>query len=443
MIITSFKQQNLRHYHFNELTYKVRNISEPKLIRNVATCFITKNKVKICLANTAVLLFFCHPSHASIVGKMIRPYMSYTMLADDNILRIRDNIDSQALPNINTNNLFDISHRITGGAVFDKKISRQHLSANGSWSHTRFEKFNSLNNKAIDLNGNWNWVLGNHLEGNIGTNFNKGQAPFLFQPGIKNITTQQTEYFNFSWHFHPSWKWRGDYTHFNFKSDNQRLQFQNRIENRFETGFDYVASSGSTIGIQYRNIQGKFTMPIPISNRINNYDQNEIKGKINWLLTGKSRVEFLGGWVERRNTFLSSNDFSGLNARLTYAWKPTSKIDMRLTGRRETVAIQSLNANFAVITGINVSSNWRLTEKTKISGNFSYQSQKLDRFTNQNSNGNHNNIITASIGLTYAPYPGIEVNTSVLHNSLSTNSPLGGFNANGATINIRYILGRP
>ncbi len=368
------------------------------------------------------------------------------MLADDNILRIRDQINAKDLPGINTNNLFDISHRLTGGAVFDKRISRQHLSANGNWSHTRFEKFHHINNTAIDLRGNWNWFLGNHLEGNMGAKFDKGQAPFLFQPAIKNITTRQTEFFNFSWRFHPSWKLHGEYTRFNFKSDNRLLEFQNRIENRFESGFDYVASSGSTIGIQYRNIQGKFTRPIQISNEIftkNNYDQNEIKGKINWLLTGKSRVEFLGGWVERKNTFLSSNDFSGLNARLTYAWQPTSKIGLTLSGRRETVAIQSQNANFSVITGMTVSSNWQLTEKTKISGNFSYLSQKLDRLTDQNSSGNHNNIITASIGLTYAPYPGIEVNTSALHNSLTTNSPLGGFNANGATISIRYILGRP
>ncbi len=383
---------------------------------------------------------------------MIRPYASYTMLADDNILRIRDQIDARTLPGINTNNLFDISHRITGGAVLDKRISRQHLSANGNWSHTRFEKFNRLNNQAIDLRGNWNWVLGNRLEGNMGASFDKGQAPFLFQPGVKNITTQQTEYFNFSWHFHPSWKLHGDYRHFDFKSDNQRLRFQNRVENRFETGFDHVASSGSTIGIQYRNIQGKFTTPIQISNGIfteNNYDQNEIKGKINWIITGKSRVEFLGGWVERKNTSLSSNDFSGINARISYDWQPTSKIGITLSGRRETVPIQSLNANFSVVTGVSVLPSWRLTEKINLTGNFSYLSQKLDSFLNlnnqfdQNPRGVNNDIITASIELTYVPYPGLEVSTAALHNSLSTNSPLGGFNANGATINLRYILGRP
>lgn len=74
--------------------------------------------------------------HAAVIGKLIRPYMSYSMTADDNILRIRDQMDVEAL--LGTNNLFDISHQFLGGAVIDKQISRQKLHFNGNWSHNRF-----------------------------------------------------------------------------------------------------------------------------------------------------------------------------------------------------------------------------------------------------------------------------------------------------------------
>lgn len=203
--------------------------------------------------------FFHALVHATVIGKLIRPYMSYTMTADDNILRIRDHMDAEAL--LGTNKLFDFSHSFLAGAIVDKQISRQKLNINGNWSHNRYERFSQINNNAYDLQGNWNWFLGNRFEGNMGANFNKGQAPFLFQPGLKNIRTQHTEYFNFAWHYHPSWRLRGDYTHFDFKTDNPVLQFQNRREDRFETGWDYVASSGSTFGVQYRHIRGEFTSP--------------------------------------------------------------------------------------------------------------------------------------------------------------------------------------
>lgn len=394
----------------------------------------------------AALLFLYSSAHAGIIGKLIRPYMSYSMTADDNLLRIRDQMDAEAL--LGTNNLFDISHRFLGGAVIDKQISRQQLHINGNWSHNRFEKFNQINNNAFDIQGNWNWFLGNRLEGNLGANFNKSQAPFLFQPGIKNLRSQHTEYFNLAWHYHPSWRLRGDYTHFDFESNNLVLRFQNRREDRFQTGLDYLASSGNSIGMQYRHIRGKFTSPIQIAGGAfteSGYNQNEIKGKIDWKLTGKSHLKFLGGWVQRNNATFSASDFSGINARLTYLWQPTGKVDITLSGWRETVAIQSLSANFSLNTGGSATTAWQLSGKTKLTGYFSYLSQKFDRFsvlTNQSADfGSNNKIFTASLELTYAPSYNIEISTAAVHNSLSSNSPRGGFTANGVTVSLRYILG--
>jgi len=393
-----------------------------------------------------VLLLCCAPAQATVVGKLIRPYVSYAMTADDNILRIRDRTDAEAL--LGTNNLFDISHRLLGGAVIHKQISRQQLQFNGNWSHNRFEKFDQMNNNAMLLTGNWRWFLGNRLEGNMGANFDKSLSPFLFQPGIKNIRTQHTEYFNLAWRYHPSWQIRGDYSHFNFETSNDLLRFQNRRENRFELDWDYLSSSSSSIGLQYRHIRGDFTSPIQTFDGLfteNSYIQNELRGKIDWKLTAKSHAIFSGGWVERRNSSVSTSDFSGINMRLNYFWKPTGKIDITLSGWRETVAIQSLTANFSLNTGGSASAAWRVTGKTKVTGDFSYNTQKFDSFSgflNQAGFGNINKIITASLGLVYMPFHGTELSATGYHNSLSTNSTLGDFDARGVTISLRYILGR-
>ncbi|MCP5273369.1 MAG: hypothetical protein H6936_00670 [Burkholderiales bacterium] len=366
------------------------------------------------------------------------------MTADDNILRIRDQMDAGAL--LGTNNLFDISHQFLGGAVIDKEISRQKLHFNGNWSHNRYQRFSQINNNAFDLQGNWNWFLGNRFEGNLGANFNKGQSPFLFQPGIINIRTQHTEYFNFAWHYHPSWRLRGDYTHFDFETNNNILRFQNRREDRFETGLDYLVTSGSSIGLQYRHILGEFTSPFQTVTE-NSYRQNEVKGKIDWKLTGKSHIRFLGGWVQRKNESFSTSDFNGFNMRLTYFWKPTEKVNIKLVGWRETVAIQSLTANFSLNTGGSTTAAWQMSSKTKLEGFFSYNTQKFDRFSasiNQSVTdfGNINKILSGSLRLAYTPFYGTEISATAAHNSLSSNSSLGGFTANGVTLSLRYILGR-
>ncbi len=393
-----------------------------------------------------VLLLCCASVHATVVGKLIRPYANYSMTADDNILRIRDQTDAEAL--LGTNNLFDISHRFLGGAVINKQISRQQLQFNGNWSHNRFEKFSQMNNNAMTLSGNWHWFLGNRLEGNMGANFDKSLSPFLFQPGVKNIRTQRAEFFNLGWRYHPSWRIGGDYTHFDFETSNDLLRFQNRRENRFALDWDYLPSSSSSVGMQYRHIRGEFTSPIQTLNGLfteNSYTQNEVLAKIDWRLTAKSRAVFSGGWVERQNSSVSTSNFNGINVRLNYFWKPTGKIDITLSGWRETVAIQSLTANFSLNTGGSTSAVWRMTSKTKVTGDLSYNTQKFDTFSGfsgQAGLGNINKIITASLGLVYMPFYGTEFSVTAYHNNLLTNSTLGDFSANGATLSLRYILGR-
>jgi hypothetical protein len=179
----------------------------------------------------------------------------------------------------------------------------------------------------------------------------------------------------------------------------------------------------------------------------NSFKQNEIKGRINWILTGKSRLQFLGGWVERNNAFFSNRDFNGFNARLVYNWRPTGKIGVTLSGWRETAAAQNLTANFSLNEGVSIAPSWSLTEKINITGDFSYVSRKFDRFSRNTDalfpTGTKNTFTTASMKLTYTPYYGIEISATAYHNGLSSNSPLGDFNANGANINLRYILGRP
>jgi hypothetical protein len=56
--------------------------------------------------------------------------------------------------------------------------------------------------------------------------------------------------------------------------------------------------------------------------------------------------------------------------------------------------------------------------------------------------GTHNTLRNATVRLTYTPYPGLQLMASVYHNDLQTNNRLGGFNANGANINLQYTYGK-
>ena len=415
----------------------------------IAPCFTRPSRLQSALPGVLLLFFLHQPASAAVIGKVVQPFGSYTYTADDNLLRIRDKVDP--LPLLGTRNLFDMSHRFTGGLMFEKEISRQRLTANLNWTHTSFDKFNQMDNDLKSLTGNWNWFLGNRLEGSMGASYVQSLSPFLFQPGVRNIRTEQTEFINAIWRFHPSWNLNGRYTRYDLSNDSpsNRFRFLNRTEDRFEGGIDYLTSGRNTVGVLFRNIIGDFPVLVQApddSFTDNSYDQKEALAKINWAVSAKSNLSGTGGWVERNNASFKARNFSGFNARMTYHWQPTDKIGLSISGWRETAAMQQLTASFSLNTGVRVVPSWDITQKIRLEGDFFYQHMKFDRFSILTDEalplGINNTLRNAAIKLIYTPYLGLQLSASIYNNYLKSDTKFGGFNANGVNINLQYTYGR-
>ncbi|MXS76932.1 hypothetical protein ABF87_02960 [Nitrosomonas sp. JL21] len=409
------------------------------------------------------------------VQPMLQPYFNYALTADDNILRLRTlflNRPEEAFPDnpqlvalIRQGKIADLTNRITGGIQFDKTISRQRFTADFNYTYTKFERFSFMNTNLISTNGNWNWVLGNYLEGNMGASYVQSLLPLIFIPGTQVIRTEQTQFFNGAWRFHPSWSLHGEYTHYSLdtKSNNaltgfNRFRFLERTENRFEGGIDYITANKNTVGVFFRAILGDFSLPLseinpanPNISGSNDFTQIEAMGKINWHLTEKSRVLLTGGWVDRSNASFKQRDFSGFNARGTYYWQPTEKLGLAVSGWRLTNSMNNLTANFGINTGVNLVPYWNITEKVRFEGEFSYETRNFNRFSVVTDSvipvGRHNTFRNAALRLIYSPYLGLQLNASIYHTDLDTDAErggqrTGGYNANGASIGLQYVYGK-
>ena len=442
--------------------------STHQYITHIMVYFLRSNRLRFLLPSALLLFSFSHPVLAVVFGKVLQPYASYTFTADDNILRIRDKQpapdrpeENQVLFNaITRGHLADFSHRLTGGLIFEKEISRQRLSANFNWTHTRFEKFDYMNNNLKSANGNWNWFFGNRLEGNMGASYIQSLMPNTFQPGIRAIRTEQIQFINGAWHFHPSWRLNGEYTRYdlNVNSSLEIMRFLARTEDRFEGGIDYVTASKNTIGVLFRNVLGDFTNPPQQSSQSSNfdYDQKEVLTKINWIVSAKSRFLWTGGWVERKNDGFTQRDFSGFNARLAYTWQPTDKLGLTINGWRQTGSPQNLTASFSLNTGASIVPSWNITEKVRFEGDLSYETRSFKRLpTSAFSSdpdapinpeialtGKHNTFRNAAVKLIYSPYLGLQISATAYHSDLDSDAIRGGFNSNGVNVNLQYIYGK-
>ena len=197
--------------------------------------------------------------------------------------------------------------------------------------------------------GNLNWHLASHLDGNLGVSYTQALTPYTeFHSTERNLRTQTREYWDGKWYFHPSWSLHGGLSQYKLEYDLATQKFGDRTEDASEIGLDYLAASSSSIGVLMRHTRGGFPKPQLIGPLVvdNSYRQDEYKGKLDWLITGKTRVQFLGGWVQRKHDSFPARDSSGPGARLIADWLSTGKTSMNINVWREIYSSDDLTASY-------------------------------------------------------------------------------------------------
>jgi exopolysaccharide biosynthesis operon protein EpsL len=375
----------------------------------------------------------------------ITPYVGLGVVYDSNVLRLRDEAQANAM---GLGGMSDTIRRGTFGLALDKNISQQRITANLSATKVDYDRFAALDH--IDKNAalNWNWHAGEHVEGNAGVNYSQGLTPFIdFHELAPNIRTQTSEYVDGAWMFHPSWRVRAGLTRSKLDYDLASQQPANNTQNQTELGLDYLARSGSTIGLQARHITADFPNPEIDGNGqqvLNGYTQNEMKGKVDWLLTGKTRLHFLGGWVSRKQDQFSARNFSGMNSRVSADWSPTGKIDLSATVWREIGAVDDLSTVYSLNRGASLASIWKYSEKIHLIGQVNYVKRDFSQSTVSGTVGGATaqNDVLRNTGLTvaYTPTDKWEIRMSGVRSTQSSTAADGGYTSNALLLNTRYAF---
>lgn len=373
---------------------------------------------------------------------LFSPYASYSWQYDDNLLRLYDEQAARML--IGTDQLADASRRAEIGINVNKNVGQQLLSARFSMSHVTFARFSELNHDDKDFSAQWNWHLGERFEGNLGASYAKSLTPFVdFHRREPNLRLQQRRFVDASWRFHPSWRLRGGFTRYELTHDLASQRVGDRNEDATQVGLDYLAPSQSSFGIQARRVHGGFPNQERIGTLLvdNSYDQNELMGKVDWAATGKTRVQFLGGHVQRKYDFMPGRDFSGLNARAIATWTPTGKTSVGVNAWRETSSYQDLTTSHTVNHGISVAPAWNVTAKARVNALIKREKRDFNgaaslvgaTFANRVDTFHH-----ASLAFTYLPVPQLKLQLSLYRDRQTSSVPYTGFRANGATVNVSY-----
>lgn len=369
-----------------------------------------------------------------------QPFVSASVNHDDNLFRLSDErLVRQAHSGADTYRI------LIGGMDFRRTFGRQLFSGTAKISPVKFQHNKQLDYTSKDVGAAWKWFLGEHVEGNIGSSYLEVLAPFEdFDSDRRNLRVVRKQYADGKWRFHPSWQWRGAYSKERYTYDLLSQRINNRSEESLTAGVDYLAASGSTVGVQLRRLTGDYPYRRGVSSGgflDDGYVQEEAKVNISWLATGKTQAIFLGGWVQRKqNTRVDRND-RGTNARLIVNWSPVARVKLVGQAWREFAVIEGALVDSSLNTGSSAATTWDISDKIQAVINVRQETRKFNPANAaglmQSNASLEDDTETAALGVLYKPLPSLALKLSAFRDRRAGSAAVGvrSYTANGAAIN--------
>lgn len=354
---------------------------------------------------------------------------------DDNLLRVPDN--SPGFDNTRA----DSWKQGVAGFYYDHTWSRQRLTLLTRVARVDYDHFKQLNYTGKDVEGTWYWQLGNHLSGKAGSVFDETLAPYTdFNSDQRNLRTHRRNFFDGAWRFHPSWQAKTAFSKdsYNYELNSQR--FNDRSEYVSELEGDYLPASGSTIGLVYRHLNGRYPNGYPIGFFIvnNDYKQDELKARIDWVITGSTTLQGLVGYAKRDQPSFGGTTKGG-NGRLSLLYTPRGKVTYTASLWRDFAPLESTVVSTSLNKGASLGATWNATAKIKVDALATYEKRAFDPRASSSLQGANlrDSLRTASLNAVWQATRKIQVSTGVVHQSRSGSAVLGlgSFKSNMVTLN--------
>lgn len=354
---------------------------------------------------------------------------------DDNLLRVPDGQPAF------DNTLGDSWRTTEGGLIFDHTYGRQKINAYAKLSKVKYDHFSQLDYDGKDMLANWNWQIGNHLEGTAGVTYTQLLAPYTdFSSNQRNLRQERRQYADGAWTFHPSWRVRAAVASDKFTYDLPSQRYNDRTEDTTEIGGDYLAPSGSTVGLVVRRLKGRYPDRRPIGQLLvdDSYTQDEFKAKVYWIASGTTNVLLLGGWANRKQASLGPGSHSGLNGRLSANYTPTGKMSYNAALWRDFAPLESTIVSTTLNNGASLSATWYATAKIQVDATAVYEKRNYSsRLALVTPTALDDSLRSATLRATYSPVRSVKLSLAYARQARS-GSPfvgIGQFRSNSVVFN--------
>ena len=317
-------------------------------------------------------------------GDTFRPYISATVMYDDNFSKVDPDDDVTIESLGGDNKLSDTMTVVAAGLDFDWKVSRQNFLLNAEINRNNFENNDYLNNDGEKYKADWLWRVGSHLNGVVGYSYDKGLASFQDNRTLALLGTSHTKqnyYFNGKWLFHPRWRFGAGLM--GYESDYSR-EANKEVSDRDDVGgnvsIEFLSKQNNVLGFKYREKRTNYpAREFVDGNSFDNvYDLRQFLFTMNWQFTGQSSIKGNIGWENLDNKHLDQRNYSDWSANLKYLWVPTGKIQFELKGWHEVTPSETVIATYQRQQGASLGMLWSVTAKNSLTASVKHERKFLE-----------------------------------------------------------------
>ena len=385
---------------------------------------------RLCLLCLSIAALCGAPASAA-PGDSLHPYVGLGYGHDDNLLRVPEGFPAFG------KQLGDSWYQADAGLLFDHTYSRQRIKGHAKLSKVKFNHFQQLDYDGHDVEATWNWQVGNRVDGKLGGIYSQSLGSYTdLRSDQRNLRRQRSTFFDGGWRLHPSYRLRAGVSKDKFSYDLADQRANDRTEDAYEAGADYLSASGSEIGLVLRKVKGKYPNRRAVGQQLidDDYDQDEFKARVLWVAGGSTTVQALGGWVNRRQRSLG-DDTSGFNGRISAAYKRSGAISYNAALWRDFAPIESNVLNYTLNKGASVGVAWDVSAKVKVDAGAVYERRAYNARLLAIPGGDLKDAIrSASLRATWKPRQSVQVSATLARQARTGALFLGSGNVKSTSI---------
>jgi len=356
-------------------------------------------------------------------GDLVRPVVQYAYTHDDNLFRLADDSADYG------SGKSDSYQTLGAGVEVDWKYGRQEVLVNALANRTWFDKYDQLDFNGKNLNAEWQWVLGNHLKGEAGTQYASTLGTYTDIVGlVSNVRTRREHYLSANYQFHSSLFAEGRLQRLSQDYSAASQQASNFTQDKIVAGVYYRGGEVDRIGVEVSALTGDFPNRPENGTTATHYNARAIRLAANWRVTGKSRLVGQIGYLNRDDNG-SGGGFSGLNGRIGWDWLPGSKTQVNLSIYKELDNTERLGADYLDVTGTQARVSWLVYPKIALGASASYEDNTYS------GTPLNEDILSAGIDATYSPWVGSDLTIGLKHQARNSNVSTREFDSTALTLN--------